>query len=114
MSQLDLSKAKAFDGAAFDRWLSEHGADAREVLVVLFKKGSGKQRVTFDELLEIALCHGWIDTQAQGIDDERYAIKYMPRRAGSSWSARNRERARRLIADGRMTPAGAAMLPPDL
>jgi uncharacterized protein YdeI (YjbR/CyaY-like superfamily) len=114
MSPLDVSRAKELDCAEFDDWLSEHGADERELIVVLYKKGSGKQTVTFDELLEIALCHGWIDTQAKGIDDERYAMKFVPRRPGSSWSDRNRETARRLIAERRMQPAGEAALPPDL
>jgi uncharacterized protein YdeI (YjbR/CyaY-like superfamily) len=114
MSPLDVSRAKELDRGEFDRWLSEHGADERELIVVLYKKGSGKQTVTFDELLEIALCHGWIDTQARGIDDERYAMKFVPRRPGSSWSERNRKRARRLLDEGRMQPTGEAALPPDL
>jgi uncharacterized protein YdeI (YjbR/CyaY-like superfamily) len=113
MSPLDISRAKELDRAEFDSWLSEHGADERDLIVVLYKKSSGKQTVTFDELLETALCHGWIDTQAKGIDDERYAMKFVPRRPGSNWSDRNRETARRLIAEGRMQPAGAAALPPD-
>lgn len=113
MSPVDVSRAKELDLAGFDRWLGEHGADERELIVVLYKKGSGKQTFTFDELVETALCHGWIDTQAKGIDDERYAMKFVPRRPGSSWSARNREAARRLIAEGRMQPAGTAALPPD-
>ena len=78
------------------------------------KKASGRQTVTFDELLDVALCHGWVDTQTKGIDDERYAIRFVPRRPGSNWSASNRERVRRLRHEGRMTPAGQAALPPDL
>lgn len=114
MSPLDVSKAKELDGAEFDRWLGEHGADQQELIVAVYKKESGKQTVTFDELLETAMRHGWVDTQTKGIDDERYAIRYVPRRPGSNWSERNREIARRLIDEGRMTPAGEAVLPPDL
>jgi uncharacterized protein YdeI (YjbR/CyaY-like superfamily) len=115
MSPLDIAQAKALDSITeFDRWLREHGADERELIVAVYKKASGKQTVTFDELLETALCHGWVDTQTKGIDDERYAIRFVPRRPGSNWSERNRELARRLVEDGRMEPAGEATLPPDL
>ena len=114
VSPLDTSQAKELDREGFQRWLREHGSDERDVIVALYKKGSGKQTVTFDELLETALCHGWVDTQTKGIDAERYAIRFVPRRPGSNWSARNRELARRLVAEKRMEPAGAAVLPRDL
>lgn len=115
MSSLDVSAATPIESdEAFARWLAINGATAREWIVAIYKKASGKQTVTFDQLLDIALAHGWVDTQTKGIDDERYAIRFVPRKAGSNWSAINREKVRRLIASGRMTPAGAAVLPPDL
>jgi uncharacterized protein YdeI (YjbR/CyaY-like superfamily) len=115
MSPLDVSQAAPVASAAeLDRWLREHGATERERVVAIFKKASGRQTVTFDELLDTALCHGWVDTQTKSIDDERYAIRFVPRRPGSNWSASNRERVRRLLAQGRMTPAGRALLPDDL
>src|SRR5918994_3069812 len=114
MSPLDASQATPVSSATqFDRWLRQHGAAERELIVAIFKKASGKQTVTFDELLETALCHGWVDTQTKSIDDQRYAIRFVPRRPGSSWSATNRERVRRLRREGRMTAAGEALLPPD-
>jgi uncharacterized protein YdeI (YjbR/CyaY-like superfamily) len=115
MSPLDVSRAAPVSSAdEFDRWLGEHGAAEAERIVAIFKKASGRQTVTFDELLDVALCHGWVDTQTKGIDDQRYAIRFVPRRPGSNWSATNREKVRRLLAEGRMTPAGEALLPPDL
>ena len=115
MSPLDISQAKPFSAASqFDRWLRDNGATERELIVAIFKKASGKQTVTFDELLETAICHGWIDTQTKGIDDERYAIRFVPRRPGSNWSPTNREIARRLLREKRMAPAGVAALPADL
>jgi uncharacterized protein YdeI (YjbR/CyaY-like superfamily) len=65
-------------------------------------------------LQEVALCHGWVDTQTKRIDDERYAIRFVPRRPRSNWSPTNREMARRMLAEGRVTEAGAAVLPSDL
>jgi uncharacterized protein YdeI (YjbR/CyaY-like superfamily) len=115
MSPLDVSQATPMSSAEeLDRWLREHGASRRELLVAIYKKASGRQTVTFDELLDAALCHGWVDTQTKSIDDRRYAIRFVPRRPGSNWSAANRERVRRLRREGRMRPAGEAALPPDL
>ena len=112
---MDVSRATPCASAEeFDRWLRDHGAAERERVLAIYKKASGKQTVTFEELLDVALCHGWVDTQTKGIDQERYAIRFVPRRPGSNWSATNRERVRRLLRDGRMTPAGRAALPPDL
>ena len=115
MSPLDVSQARAFSAAReLDRWLQDHGATERELIAAIFKKASGKQTVTFDELLETALCHGWVDTQTKGIDDERYAIRFVPRRPGSNWSPTNRQIVQRLLSEDRMTAAGIAVLPPDL
>ena len=115
MSPLDTSQAVPVSSAEeLDRWLRDHGGSERERVVAIYKKASGRQTVTFDELLDTALCHGWVDTQTKGIDDERYAIRFVPRRPGSNWSATNRERVRRLLREGRMTSAGEALLPADL
>jgi uncharacterized protein YdeI (YjbR/CyaY-like superfamily) len=115
MSPLDVGRATPVSSAEeLDRWLGDHGASEQERIVAIYKKASGKQTVTFEELLDVALCHGWVDTQTKGIDQERYAIRFVPRRPGSNWSASNRERVRRLQREGRMTPAGEAVLPADL
>jgi uncharacterized protein YdeI (YjbR/CyaY-like superfamily) len=100
--------------ADFDRWLALHGRAERSVVVAIRNRASGRQTVTLVELQEAALCHGWVDTQTKRIDDARYAIRFVPRRAGSSWSAKNRRLAARLRAEGRLTDAGAASLPDDL
>jgi uncharacterized protein YdeI (YjbR/CyaY-like superfamily) len=115
MSPLDVSQALPISSAnEFDRWLRDQGTTERELIVAIYKKATGKQTVTFVELLESALCHGWVDTQTKSIDDQRYAIRFVPRRPASNWSATNREIVRRLLRDVRMTPAGNAVLPADL
>ena len=98
----------------FDNWLGAHGESEREIVVALYKKASGKQTVTLAELQETALRHGWVDFHGQRIDDERWAIRFAPRRPGSNWSDTNRKIARRMIDEGEMTAAGLAALPPDL
>jgi uncharacterized protein YdeI (YjbR/CyaY-like superfamily) len=114
MAPLDISEARPIQSAVdFERLLVE--ADGRSDLVIaLYRKSSGKQAVSFGALLETAMCHGWVDTQTKRIDDERYAIRYVPRRQGSNWSSRNRAIARRLVLEGRMTPAAQRTLPLDL
>jgi uncharacterized protein YdeI (YjbR/CyaY-like superfamily) len=112
---IDITRAIPISsGEAFDALLRAHGTHEREVVVAIHKKGSGQQTVTLPALIEVGLCHGWVDTQTKRIDDERYAIRFVPRRFGSNWSPRNREIARRLRDEGRITPAGLATLPPDL
>ncbi len=115
MSPIDVARALPIDTAHdWDVWLRAHGDVEREVTIGIFKKSSGRQRVTFEELLATAMIHGWVDTQTKSIDADRYAIRYIRRRPGSNWSPRNRELARQLIADGRMTEAGMSSLPDDL
>lgn len=115
MSPIDLARAIPIAaGAELDRWLRTHGAGEREVVVAIRNKASGKQTVTLVALQEAALCHGWVDTQTRRIDAERYAIRFVVRRAGSTWSVRNRRMAERLRDQGRITEAGLATLPSDL
>ncbi len=115
MSPIDAARAIPTDTADdFDRWLERHGSSEPEVVVAIRKASSGTQTVTLLELQEVALCHGWVDTQTKRIDDERYAIRFVPRRPGSSWGPKNRAMARRLLDQGRVRPSGMATLPPDL
>lgn len=93
------------------RWLEEHHATTREIWLVSYKRATGKPSLPYVEAVEEALCFGWIDSTGKGIDEEHTALRYTPRRPKSSWTELNKERARRLIASGRMTPAGMAVLP---
>jgi uncharacterized protein YdeI (YjbR/CyaY-like superfamily) len=89
-------------------WLEQHHATETEVWLVYTKKGCGKPSATYLESLEEALCYGWIDSLIQKIDDEKYARKFNPRRAGSKWSDLNKHLVAKLIKEGRMTGAGLA------
>lgn len=115
MSPVDVSRTvPVASGDDFDRWLRSNGNREREVVIAIFNRASGRQTVGLVALQEVALCHGWVDTQTKRIDDERYAIRFVPRRAGSNWSPKNRALARRMLEDGRMTKAGADTLPANL
>ena len=92
--------------AEFRAWLEEHHADEPELLVGFYKKSSGKPSMTWSESVDEALCFGWIDGVRRSVDDERYTIRFTPRRPRSTWSAVNIERAKELARLGRMRPAG--------
>jgi uncharacterized protein YdeI (YjbR/CyaY-like superfamily) len=97
------------DVRAWRAWLRKHHAEPDGVWLVLAKKGTREPTsLTYDEALEEALCHGWIDGQVRRRDDDTYRQRFTPRRARSPWSKRNVGIAERLVAEGRMQPAGAA------
>src|SRR3989442_13491446 len=97
------------DTAAWRRWLGAHHAQPDGVWLVLAKKGTTKPTsLTYDQALEEALCYGWIDGQAGRRDEATYRQRFTPRRRRSPWSKRNTEKAERLLAEGRMHPAGIA------
>ena len=89
-------------------WLHEHHAHAKEIWLIYYRKATGKPRVSYNTAVEEAVCFGWIDSQQKGIDEERFAQRFSPRKPGSNWSETNRVRLRNLIAAGKMTPAGLA------
>jgi uncharacterized protein YdeI (YjbR/CyaY-like superfamily) len=94
--------------AEWEEWLENHHAASDGVWIKIAKKGSGIESILHPEALEIALCFGWIDSRREGLDDRYFLQRYTPRRSRSRWSRINREAAERLIADGRMRPAGLA------
>jgi uncharacterized protein YdeI (YjbR/CyaY-like superfamily) len=97
------------DAAAWREYLE--GTDADGVWLVLAKKGTTEPtRLTYGEALEEALCFGWIDGQVRRRDDVTYHQRFTPRRTRSVWSKRNVAHAERLVAEGRMAPAGLAAI----
>ncbi len=94
--------------AAFRAWLARHHDSATDILVGFFKVGSGRLNMTYQQALDEALASGWIDGVRRRIDDERYTIRFTPRKPTSIWSAVNIKRVKELEAAGRMTPAGLA------
>jgi uncharacterized protein YdeI (YjbR/CyaY-like superfamily) len=94
------------DLAAWRSWLSANHDTARGVWVASWRKGSGRDPVPYAELVEEALCFGWIDSTVNVLDDERGMQLMTPRKPKSSWTRLNRDRVAVLEAQGRMTDAG--------
>jgi uncharacterized protein YdeI (YjbR/CyaY-like superfamily) len=93
--------------AAWEAWLETNHAGPG-VWIKVAKKGSGIESVTIADALDVALCFGWIDSRREALDEDHYLQRYTPRQPRGRWSRINREKVERLIAEGRMRPAGLA------
>jgi uncharacterized protein YdeI (YjbR/CyaY-like superfamily) len=87
-------------------WLEAHHASVKEILLGFYKTGSGRGGITYQEALDEALCFGWIDGVRKRLDEERYTIRFSPRRRRSIWSAVNIRRVDELTQAERMHTAG--------
>ena len=92
--------------AELRKWFMKNHSKLTEQWVGIYKKGSGKPTVTYSEAVDEALCFGWIDGIAKGLDDKKYCQRFTPRKPKSIWSAINIKKIGELIKRGRMTPAG--------
>jgi uncharacterized protein YdeI (YjbR/CyaY-like superfamily) len=106
----ELSELLVPDASEWRSWLVEHHADSPGVRLVLHKKGGTVTELTYEAALQEALCFGWIDGQVNRRDDGSFWQRFTPRRPQSPWSASNVARVAKLIADGRMQPAGQAAI----
>jgi uncharacterized protein YdeI (YjbR/CyaY-like superfamily) len=87
-------------------WFERHHESAPELFVGYWKKGAGGTGVSHPEAIEQALCFGWIDSVARRLDEQRYQVRFTPRRKGSVWSAVNVAKIAELSGLGLMHPAG--------
>jgi len=94
------------DRNAWREWLIKHHAKESEIWLVYYKQKTGKPRLPYNDAVEEALCFGWIDSTVKKLDEESNAQRFTPRRPNSPLSEMNKERIRRLIKTGKMTPAG--------
>jgi uncharacterized protein YdeI (YjbR/CyaY-like superfamily) len=96
------------DRAAWRAWLEQNAGTSRGIWLV-YDKGPAR-RLPYADILEEALCFGWVDGQARPLDDRQAMLRLAPRSPRSSWSRVNKERVQRLTAAGLMTPAGLAVV----
>jgi uncharacterized protein YdeI (YjbR/CyaY-like superfamily) len=99
--------------AGFRDWLTRNHRVKKEIWLIQYKKATKKPSINYIEAVEEAICFGWIDGLEKGMDAERYATRFTPRRPKSNWTETNKERARKMIAEGKMKEAGRAALPDD-
>lgn len=92
--------------AAFRKWLRANHKKATKVAVVLYKRHTGRPAPTHRELIEEAICFGWIDTTIKRLDEDRYVRRFARRTKQSSWSDNTLRYAKELVKAKRMTAEG--------
>jgi uncharacterized protein YdeI (YjbR/CyaY-like superfamily) len=102
----DLPVRRFASRAAWVKWLAANHERSPGVWIELAKKDSGLDSVSRADALEVALCYGWIDSQAMTVDEKRYRQRFTPRRSRSKWSKINCAAVERLHAEGRLEPPG--------
>jgi len=96
------------DGAEFGRWLAAHHDTETELWMGFYRKGHPDAGLTWEAAVREALCWGWIDSMAQGIDEHTRRQRWTPRKPTSNWSTININAVAELTAQGRMQPSGLA------
>jgi len=110
MSSDELPVLPFASAEAWEAWLEREHVRASGVWLQIAKRSSGIATVTYAEALDVALCFGWIDGQKRAFDASWFLQRFTPRKRSSRWSQINVQHAERLIAAGRMRPAGFAQV----
>lgn len=105
----DAPRVEITSRAELRAWLVANHATSGTIWLVTFKKGDPRH-VPWGDIVDEALCFGWIDSLPRALDARRTMLRLSPRKSGSAWSAINRARVARLIAEGKMTPTGLAVI----
>jgi uncharacterized protein YdeI (YjbR/CyaY-like superfamily) len=106
----DAPQVHADNRATWRAWLEANHATARGAWLVTWRSRSGRVGLDYEAAVEEALCFGWVDSTGGHFDDDRGKLYFAPRKPRSVWAATNKARVERLIADGRMQPAGLAAI----
>jgi uncharacterized protein YdeI (YjbR/CyaY-like superfamily) len=102
----DREERRFDDRTQLRSWLSTHASSSPGIWLVLNRSAQAGPAPTYDEVVEEALCVGWIDSGVHRRDNRTNAVLLTPRRAGSTWARTNKARVERLAAAGLMTEAG--------
>jgi uncharacterized protein YdeI (YjbR/CyaY-like superfamily) len=106
----DLPVMEFVSAKAWAAWLEQHHDSSAGIWLKVAKKGTGVVTVTMPDVIDIALCYGWIDGLRHKHDDVYFRQRMTPRQSRSRWSQINRDKAEALLEAGRMQPAGLRQL----
>ncbi|MEM7063080.1 MAG: YdeI/OmpD-associated family protein [Cyanobacteria bacterium P01_B01_bin.77] len=87
-------------------WLTNNHTQPDSIWLVTYKKHTGSHYLSYDAIVEEALCFGWIDSLPRKLDADRTMLLLSPRRPKSPWSKLNKDRIIKMLDQGLMTPAG--------
>lgn len=91
-------------------WLDKNHSRRSGIWLITYKLATGKPRIPYDDAVETALCFGWIDSKPRALDAERSMLWFSPRKKGSAWSQKNKERVAKLLSTHRLHEAGLAKI----
>ena len=106
----DHERVEVTSRAEWRRWLTRNHRQSESIWLITYKKHCPSLHVSYDEIVEEALCFGWIDSQPRKLDEDRTMLRLSPRKPKSMWSRLNKTRVRKLVSEQRMTPAGLAKI----
>jgi uncharacterized protein YdeI (YjbR/CyaY-like superfamily) len=106
----DAPWVEADDRATWRAWLEANHATSNGAWLVTWRPRSGRIGLDYEAAIEEALCFGWVDSTGGRVDDDRGKLYFAPRKPRSGWAATNKARVERLLAEGRMRPAGLAAI----
>lgn len=106
----DIPRVEITSRAQWRAWLRANHRLTSSIWLVRYKKSDPDRYVPYDDVVEEALCFGWIDGLVRGLDERRSMLLLSPRKPGSGWSRLNKQRVARLITAKMMTPAGQAVI----
>lgn len=110
MSQADAPRVHVETIEQWRQWLAEHHLAQTGVWLVTWRKTTGLPAPSYEEQIEEALRVGWVDSTAKRLDEDRSMLYFARRRPGSEWARTNKARIARLESEGRMLPAGQAVV----
>lgn len=96
--------------AEWRAWLEANYAQTESIWLIKFKKHVPDKYVAWEELVQEALCFGWVDSRTRKLDEDRTMLLFSPRRPGSPWSRLNKQHVKAMIAEGLMRPPGLAAI----
>jgi uncharacterized protein YdeI (YjbR/CyaY-like superfamily) len=101
-----MKRVTAFNRSDFRKWLEKNHDKESKVSVILYKKHTGKTAPSHRDMVEEAICFGWIDTTVKRLDEDRYMRHFIRRNKNSTWSKNTLRYAKEMIKKKKMTPAG--------
>ncbi|MBS3102150.1 YdeI/OmpD-associated family protein [Candidatus Woesearchaeota archaeon] len=106
MKKKKVKSVAAFSRKDFRKWLEKNHETENKVAVIIYKKHTGKPFPSHRELIEEAICFGWIDTTIKRIDEDKFLRNFAKRNKNSKWSDNTLSYAKDLIKRGLMTSTG--------
>ena len=101
----DMKQIEITTSTALWDWLEKNHSSPDSVQLITWKAASPDKYVSQDDVLDALVAFGWIDGRRFKVDDQRTSQLISPRKQ-QAWSKTYKERADKLLAEGRMHPAG--------